>query len=120
MVAIRSGKLPNPSVLGNSGSFFKNPELPRRQFEELQQQHKDMPFYPLDNGCIKVPAGWLVEQTGWKGRRIGDAGCYEKQALVLVNHGQASGRDIYELAQRIQDDVEEKFGIRLEMEVNVI
>ncbi|MCB0563840.1 MAG: UDP-N-acetylmuramate dehydrogenase [Phaeodactylibacter sp.] len=120
VVAIRSGKLPNPSVLGNSGSFFKNPELPRRQFEELQQQHKDMPFYPLDNGCIKVPAGWLVEQTGWKGRRIGDAGCYEKQALVLVNHGQASGRDIYELAQRIQDDVEEKFGIRLEMEVNVI
>ncbi|MCB0561269.1 MAG: UDP-N-acetylmuramate dehydrogenase [Lewinellaceae bacterium] len=120
VVAIRSSKLPDPEVLGNSGSFFKNPELPYRQFEGLQQEYKDMPYYPLDNGGVKLPAGWLIEQAGWKGKRLGDAGCYEKQALVLVNHGKASGRDIFELAQRIQDDVQEKFGIWLEMEVNVV
>lgn len=120
VIAIRSEKLPDPSVLGNSGSFFKNPELPEAQFRQLQRQHQDMPFYPAGDSRVKVPAGWLIEQAGWKGRRIGDAGCYEKQALVLVNHGRASGREIYALAEQIRQSVEEKFGVWLEMEVNVM
>ncbi|MCB9288784.1 MAG: UDP-N-acetylmuramate dehydrogenase [Lewinellaceae bacterium] len=120
VIAIRSAKLPDPAVLGNSGSFFKNPELSEKQFAALQQQFENIPSYPTTPGYVKVPAGWLIEQAGWKGRRIGDAGCYEKQALVLVNHGQATGKEIYELALEIQQSVDEKFGVRLEMEVNVV
>lgn len=120
VIAIRSEKLPDPEVLGNSGSFFKNPETPLTQLEKLQKCYPDIPYYPFGEGSVKVPAGWLIEQAGWKGKRIGDAGCYEKQALVLVNHGQASGKEIFKLAERIQQSVEEKFGIVLEMEVNVI
>lgn len=120
VIAIRSGKLPDPKVLGNSGSFFKNPELPPEQFRRLQQQFPDVVHYPLEDGRVKIPAGWLVEQAGWKGKRLGGAGCYEKQALVLVNYGQATGRDILALAEQVQQSVEEKFGIWLETEVNVI
>ncbi|MCB0550828.1 MAG: UDP-N-acetylmuramate dehydrogenase [Phaeodactylibacter sp.] len=120
VIAIRSAKLPDPSVLGNSGSFFKNPEVSTSQLQRLKTQHPEIPHYPVNAHVAKIPAGWLIEQAGWKGQRVGDAGCYEKQALVLVNYGRASGRDIYELAERIQQSVEEKFGIRLEMEVNVI
>lgn len=120
VIAIRSGKLPDPKKLGNSGSFFKNPELSQEQFEKLRRQYPDIIFYPLKDGRVKLPAGWLIERAGWKGKRIGDAGCYEKQALVLVNYGKATGREIGELAERIQTSVEEKFGLRLEMEVNVV
>ncbi|MCB0592588.1 MAG: UDP-N-acetylmuramate dehydrogenase [Lewinellaceae bacterium] len=120
VIAIRSSKLPDPAVLGNSGSFFKNPELPRGRYEELQQDYREMPSYPTGEGWVKIPAGWLIEQAGWKGKRLGDAGCYEKQALVLVNHGRATGKDILNLAQQIRLSVEEMFGIWLEMEVNVI
>lgn len=120
VIAIRSAKLPDPKVLGNSGSFFKNPEISHAQFGQLRQKYPDIVSYPLDEGKAKIPAGWLIEQAGWKGRRIGDAGCYEKQALVLVNYGKATGKEIYQLAQQIQQSVEDKFGIRLEMEVNVI
>ena len=119
IIRIRSSKLPDPAVLGNSGSFFKNPELSPAFFAELQAKHKEIVFYQQENGTIKVPAGWLIEQCGWKGQRIGDAGCYEKQALVLVNHGKASGMEIRDLATKIQDSVREKFGIVLTPEVNI-
>ena len=120
VTAIRSSKLPDPAVLGNSGSFFKNPEIPLIQFEALQARFPNIIHYPAGEGLVKVPAGWLIEQCGWKGQRIGDAGCYEKQALVLVNYGTASGPEVLELAQQIVDSVEQKFGIRLAPEVNVV
>jgi UDP-N-acetylmuramate dehydrogenase len=120
VVQIRQSKLPDPAVIGNSGSFFKNPELPGSALAGLLADHADLLYFPLPDGRIKVPAGWLIEQCGWKGFREGDAGCYDKQALVLVNYGDATGDQIWDLAQRIQASVEEKFGISLEPEVNVI
>lgn len=120
VIAIRSSKLPDPAQLGNSGSFFKNPEIESVHFEQLKQTFPHIVSYPGSDGKIKVPAGWLIEQCGWKGQRRGDAGCYDKQALVLVNYGTATGADIWQLAQEIANSVEEKFGIRLQPEVNVI
>ncbi|MCB0570681.1 MAG: UDP-N-acetylmuramate dehydrogenase [Phaeodactylibacter sp.] len=120
VIAIRSSKLPNPVQIGNAGSFFKNPEIPQQQFDGLLERFPDIVHYPAGEGLVKVPAGWLIEQCGWKGQRFGDAGCYEKQALVLVNYGQASGKDILQLAQKIVDSVDEKFGVRLMPEVNVV
>ncbi len=120
VIAIRSSKLPDPARIGNSGSFFKNPELPVAQFAELQQRFPNVVAFPGASGNIKVPAGWLIEQCGWRGYRRGDAGCYDKQALVLVNYGQATGAEIWQLAQEIAASVEAKFGIRLTPEVNVI
>lgn len=120
VIGIRSSKLPDPAVLGNSGSFFKNPVLTAEQFAALQQQYPNIPHYPQGDGRIKVPAGWLIEQAGWKGRREGDAGTYEKQALVLVNHGAATGDELWAFAQQIITAVEQQFGVRLEPEVNVI
>jgi UDP-N-acetylmuramate dehydrogenase len=119
VVKIRQSKLPDPAVLGNAGSFFKNPVVPVRQFEELQKRNPEMPCYPLPAGEVKVPAGWLIEKAGWKGHRTGDAGCHEKQALVLVNYGRATGAGIQDLARRIQASVEARFGIRLSPEVNI-
>jgi UDP-N-acetylmuramate dehydrogenase len=120
VITIRSSKLPDPAKLGNSGSFFKNPEIEPAQFDQLQQAFPDIVSYPGSNGKIKVPAGWLIEQCGWKGQRRGDAGCYEKQALVLVNYGSATGAEIWQLAQDIAGSVLKKFGIRLQPEVNVL
>ena len=120
VVAIRQSKLPDPAELGNSGSFFKNPVIPRSSLSELQKKNPDIPFYDIDETSVKVPAGWLVEQTGLKGKRFGDAGVHAKQALVLVNYGSAKGKDILDLAERIQEMVLLQFGISLEMEVNVI
>lgn len=120
VIDIRSSKLPDPAKIGNSGSFFKNPEIPVEQFTELQQRFPHIISFPGSNGKIKVPAGWLIEQCGWRGTRRGDAGCYDKQALVLVNYGNASGEDIWRLAQNIVASVQDTFGITLTPEVNII
>lgn len=120
VIKIRSSKLPDPAELGNSGSFFKNPEISKRQFKQLQKLFPQIVFYPLENGKIKVPAGWLIEQCGWKGKRVGNTGSHAKQALVLVNYGNATGKEVYQLAMKIIDSVEQKFGIKLSAEVNVL
>ncbi|WP_426491732.1 UDP-N-acetylmuramate dehydrogenase [Hymenobacter sp. 102] len=116
---IRRSKLPDPAQIGNAGSFFKNPEVSQAKFEELQAQHPGIPGYPVPGG-VKVPAGWLIEQCGWKGQRRGAHGVHDKQALVLVNHGGAQGHDIRELAYDIIASVREKFGIELHPEVNIL
>jgi UDP-N-acetylmuramate dehydrogenase len=120
VIRIRTSKLPDPAQLGNAGSFFKNPEVEVAQFSTLQQNFPHIPHFPTEAGRQKIPAGWLIEQCGWKGKRSGDAGCYEKQALVLVNYGQASGLEILGLANAIIASVETKFGITLTPEVNLI
>jgi len=119
VIHIRQSKLPDPAKLGNSGSFFKNPEIEKSHFETVQKKFPTIVFYPLENGKIKVPAGWLIEQAGWKGKRIGDAGSHKKQALVLVNYGEATGADIWALAEQIQAAVFDKFGIKIHPEVNI-
>ncbi|MCK0131050.1 UDP-N-acetylmuramate dehydrogenase [Flavobacteriaceae bacterium F08102] len=120
VIRIRQQKLPDPKVLGNSGSFFKNPIISMEQFEQLVSTHPDIPHYPVSSTTVKVPAGWLVEQCGFKGQRFGDAGVHKKQALVLVNYGQAKGHEILALAKNIQAAVKEKFGIPIEAEVNIL
>ncbi len=120
VVSIRQSKLPDPAKLGNAGSFFKNPAIQITDFEQFISKYPNAPHYKLDNELVKIPAGWLIEQAGWKGKRFGDAGCHEKQALVLVNHGDASGTEILALAQQIQEDVKTKFGISIVAEVNLI
>jgi UDP-N-acetylmuramate dehydrogenase len=120
VINIRSSKLPDPKLVGNAGSFFKNPVISTKQFEELKRDYPGIVAFPSGNGNMKVAAGWLIEQCGWKGFRRGDAGCYPKQALVLVNYGQASGNQIFELSEEIRKSVKEKFGIGVEREVNVL
>lgn len=120
VIRIRSSKLPNPSVIGNAGSFFKNPAITKEQFESLKTAFPALPGYALETGLIKIAAGWLIEQCGWKGFRKGDAGCYDQQALVLVNYGKASGAEIFALSESIVHSVEEKFQITLEREVNIL
>ena len=119
VIHIRQSKLPDPKVLGNSGSFFKNPQITKEHFEALKLQFPDIKGYPQNDG-IKVPAGWLIEQCGWKGKRVGNTGSHAKQALVLVNYGGATGSEIYQLAQDIIQSVADKFSIHLEPEVNIV
>jgi UDP-N-acetylmuramate dehydrogenase len=119
VIAIRSSKLPNPNILGNSGSFFKNPIISLETYKDLKTIHEDLPSYPVSDEFVKVPAGWLIDQSGLKGFREGDAGVHKNQALVLVNYGNASGNDILNLAKKVQDVVHQKFSIHLEPEVNI-
>lgn len=119
VIAIRQSKLPDPAVLGNSGSFFKNPEISESQFSTLKEQFEGLPSYPTQPGYVKIPAGWLIEQAGWKGKRIGETGSHAKQALVLVNYGNAEGYEVKALAFEIIADIHAKFGIKLSPEVNI-
>lgn len=116
---IRVSKLPDPSTIGNAGSFFKNPVIGHDQFESLQSKFPDVVNYPAPNG-IKLAAGWLIEQCGWKGKTVGNTGTWKNQALVLVNHGGATGDEVYTLSSQIIDSVYNKFGVSLEREVNII
>lgn len=119
VIEIRQSKLPDPKEIGNSGSFFKNPTINQAAFTALRKQFPEVPYYPVASDVIKVPAGWLIEQAGFKGKRFGDAGVHDKQALVLVNHGNATGEEIWALAMKIQKAVKEMFGLEIVPEVNV-
>ncbi len=120
VMAVRQSKLPDPAQLGNAGSFFKNPVVDARQAQQLQLQFPQMVQYPLADGRVKLAAGWLIEQAGWKGQRHGDAGVHEQQALVLVNHGAATGEDVLALAAQIREDISQRYGVELEIEPVVI
>lgn len=120
IIEIRRAKLPDPAVLGNAGSFFKNPIVSRSTFLKIATAYADVPHYEVDSDHVKIPAGWMIEQCGWKGKVLGRAGVYERQALVLVNLGGATGKDIKTLCERIQADVRAKFGIDIAPEVNFI
>ena len=120
VTAIRDSKLPDPKVLGNAGSFFTNPVIPRTQYEVLKAEYPTMPSYPIDDTRVKVPAGWLIDSAGWKGRALGRAAVHDRQALVLVNLGGATGREVMTLAERICEDVYKRYGIRITPEVNFI
>ena len=119
VIAIRQRKLPNPTEVGNCGSFFKNPILPKEKYIELQQLYPQIPSYKVDDLNVKVPAGWLIDTCGLKGYRVGDAGVHTEQALVLVNYGKATGKEILAVAHYVKDQVFEKFGVALEFEVNI-
>ncbi|AIN74250.1 UDP-N-acetylmuramate dehydrogenase [Flavobacterium psychrophilum] len=120
IITIRQSKLPDPKVLGNSGSFFKNPIVLKSEFEPIHKKFPEMKFYEISDTQVKVPAGWLIEQAGFKGKRFGDAGIHKNQALVLVNYGNATGQEILNVSEDIQKTVFEMFGISIEAEVNVI
>lgn len=120
IIGMRESKLPDPAIIGNGGSFFMNPIVPIALFQTLQETYSTIPHYPAGEGLVKIPAGWLIEQAGWKGKNIGEAGVYEKQALVLINRGNATGKDIWNLATAIIEDIAKKFHITLHPEVNLI
>ncbi len=120
VIRIRRSKLPDPAEIGNAGSFFKNPEVSAEQFALLRTEYPDIVGYPLPEGTVKLAAGWMIEKAGWKGYRSGQAGVHSKQALVLVNHGGAKGKEIYDLSEEILQSIREKFGVLLEREVNVL
>jgi UDP-N-acetylmuramate dehydrogenase len=120
VIAIRSSKLPNPKEIGNAGSFFKNPVVPNSLLEIIQKEYPTVPNYPAEEGKVKLAAGWLIEQAGWKGKTFGHFGVHKLQALVLVNYGGATGPEIYDLSTNLIADVKSKFGVELEREVNII
>ena len=120
VITIRQSKLPDPKVLGNSGSFFKNPIVLKSDFEKIHQKFPEMKFYEISETEVKVPAGWLIEQAGFKGKRYGDAGIHKNQALVLVNYGSATGQEILNVSKEVQDTIFNTFGIHIEAEVNII
>lgn len=120
IIDIRNAKLPDPKVMGNAGSFFMNPIVPREKYEALAAQYPTMPHYEIDTEHVKIPAGWIIEQCGWKGKSLGRAGVHDKQALVLVNRGGATGEEIVALCHAIQQDVKGKFGIEIHPEVNIV
>ena len=120
VITIRQSKLPDPKVLGNSGSFFKNPIVLKSDFEPIHEKFPEMKFYEISETEVKVPAGWLIEQAGFKGKRFGDAGIHKNQALVLVNYGNATGQEILNVSKEIQETIFKKFGIHIEAEVNII
>jgi len=120
VITIRQSKLPDPKVLGNSGSFFKNPIILKSDFEPIHNKFPEMKFYEISETEVKVPAGWLIEQAGFKGKRFGDAGIHKNQALVLVNYGNATGQEILNVSKEIQETIFKKFGIHIEAEVNII
>lgn len=120
VISIRNSKLPNPKVLGNSGSFFKNPVIAHSKFEIIKEQFPDIPHYIVSDATVKIPAGWLIETAGFKGKKFGSYGVHDKQALVLVNYGNASGKDLLQLSIQIQEAILIIFGIHLESEVNIL
>ncbi len=120
IIDIRRSKLPDPDVEGNAGSFFVNPIVQRSLFEELLTHYPDMPHYPVDDEHVKIPAGWMIERCGWKGKSLGRAGVHSKQALVLVNRGGATGNDVVTLCRQIQHDVKAMFGVEINPEVNIV
>ena len=120
VIEIRRSKLPDPAELGNAGSFFKNPEIDKVAFDEFINANPDAPFYETKEGKYKIPAGWMIEQCGWKGKRVGETGAHARQALVLVNYGNAKGSEVEELSKKIRESVQERFGISLQPEVNII
>ena len=120
IIRIREAKLPDPAVIGNAGSFFMNPIVPKAKYLDLSQQYPEMPHYDLDGDKVKIPAGWMIDQCGWKGKQLGRAGVHDKQALVLVNKGGATAQEIVHLAEEIIRSVEQKFGIQIHPEVNYI
>ena len=120
IIDIRNAKLPDPKVMGNAGSFFMNPIVPKDKYETLAAQYPTMPHYEVDGSYEKIPAGWMIEQCGWKGKSLGRAGVHDKQALVLVNRGGATGAEIVALCDAIRKDVKTKFGIDIHPEVNII
>lgn len=120
VISIRKTKLPDPAEIGNAGSFFKNPIVPKSIYTSISSRFPDVPHYPVNESQVKIPAAWLIETAGWKGRNFGNYGVHERQALVLVNYGGARGKQIWDLAQSIMTDVKEKFGIELQPEVNLI
>ena len=120
VIAIRESKLPDPQVLGNAGSFFTNPVIPHEQYNSLKEQYPNMPSYPIDDTYVKIPAGWLIDSIGWKGKALGHAAVHDRQALVLVNLGGATGREIMALAEHLSEEVYNKYGIRITPEVNFI
>ena len=119
IIDIRNAKLPDPKVLGNAGSFFMNPVVPTHKYNQLAQQYVGMPHYTIDSEYEKIPAGWLIEQCGWKGKALGKAAVHNKQALVLVNCGGATGSEVVQLYKTIQHDVKQKFDIEIKPEVNI-
>jgi UDP-N-acetylmuramate dehydrogenase len=120
VINIRSSKLPNPAKIGNAGSFFKNPSVKQEKFQKLKEEFPDIIGYKNNDDTVKLAAGWLIEQCGWKGFRRGDAGCHERQALVLINYGNATGKEIYDLSEDIKQSAKKKFDVELEREVNII
>ena len=120
IIDIRNAKLPDPKVTGNAGSFFMNPVVSREKYEQLAAQYEGMPHYDVDDDQVKIPAGWMIDQCGWKGKSLGRAGVHDKQALVLVNRGGATGSEIVALCEAIRKDVKAKFDIDIYPEVNII